>query len=200
MTDAPQFAIVPVPPDPGPLRNLIVADAIVQGDMAAVMQNIIDSRQQRDLRLLVLRGDAVIRAEEAIKLRKFRDICTEIAKAEARMDSIMARKALDAERESLAAELNAKNQQIVDTYSFADDLPPTDEPSVAEPDAESVYPAPEGNYPTPCLHPDPGVDDAGSAPDSDGWLPKSLVGNLMPVIDPKELKHPAPAPPASIDL
>jgi hypothetical protein len=38
MTDsAPQFAIVPVPKDPGPVRTLITEDAIATGNLSAIL-------------------------------------------------------------------------------------------------------------------------------------------------------------------
>jgi hypothetical protein len=180
MTDAPEFAIVPLPPD-GPFRAAIKSDAIAIGSKSAIMQHVIDTRQQRDLRFLVLRADAATRAEKAIEARRQADrdaliqnLCDGINKMQRRLDSY-------AEREALLAERDAQARQIIETYSIPAD-------------------AYEGDHPDPSLEAEPGPRSADT-----GELPKPLLGNLPatePELDPADPDNPQVGlqAPATTDL
>jgi hypothetical protein len=195
MADDPsEFAIVPVPSEHGSLRNLLTANAVVTGDMAAVMQNIVDSRAQRDLSLLVLRADAAVRAEQEIEEQKAQEratliqsLCDGISRMCARLDE-------HEERAALTRELDAQTRQIVDTYSIPDDGIDPDPPMGEEPEEE-------GDYPAPNLTADPRAND--TDPEDKGELPAFLKEpGPYAVPTEAELAHPqkGPSPPASIDL
>jgi hypothetical protein len=210
MANTDTFAIVPVPEDPGPLRTLITSNARMIGSKSAVMANIVDTRAQQDLHRLIRRADAARRVEDAIEAQKaeqreqaLHSLCDGIARMRQRLDSLETRR-------ELAAELNAQNQQIIDTYSIPADLPPADLPapdadptaatSPSQSDAVGGSPEPsqlcdlKGDYPAPNLQSDARANDAD--PEGKGWLPKPLEGNLTSsysVVDPEELAHPDPA-------
>jgi hypothetical protein len=223
MPDDREFAIVALPSEPGPLRSLFTSNARMVGDFKAVMGNILDSRQQRDLRLYVARGDALMRAEQVIEAKKTKAAMQKLA---AECDQLMAR--VDAfeerkEREALRVECDEQARRIIDTYEIPDDLPELDEdadppgingPSVvAEPDAglysapEGDFPAenlrplgePKGDYPQPTLY--PSLRD-GAAPD--GWLPSFLEqAGTEPISDARARKRQqpeAPQMPATSDI
>jgi hypothetical protein len=217
-----QFAIVKVPADPGPLRTLFTSNARMVGDFNAVMANIIGTRAQRDLRLYVARGDALLRAEQVLEQKKAREqaaaIAAECDKLVARFDAFVEEK----EREALQAEADAQAQAIIDTYSIPDDLPELDRdadppgvngPSMAAKpmaDAEAVMSEPvgKGEFPEPNLYPDPSEADGrtpdAADPEGKGWLPDFLKDpGTAPPPKPAYLKKPqaeGPQEPASIDL
>jgi hypothetical protein len=213
MPDEPRlFAIVPVPPEPGPLRSLLTSNAFMVGDKRAVMANIIDTRAQRDLRLLVARGDALMRAEEVLEAKKaqarvdaLQSVCDACDQMMRRLDALEDRRALSAERER-------QEQKLIDTYTIPDDLPdlglprpdlnptaatapsrsgqgPASAASAPAADAEAIMGEPEGHYPAPNLQPDLRANDADA--EGGGWLPEFLKEpgtELQP--DPAELAHP----------
>jgi hypothetical protein len=213
MPDPAQFAIVPLPDSPGPLRSALTVNAIATGSMSAVMQHIPDSREQRDLNLLIKRADAAYRVEQEIEARKAlaRDdlvqrLCDGISRMQRRLDSYIT-------REELRRERDAQSRQIVDTYSIPADLQtsdPTPEPAhdtTRAADTEAVFPAQEGDYPQPSLYPDPRASDSGRTPDSTDRPPYPLPLDLAtpasrPVVSAKELTHPQKPQeqPTAIDL
>lgn len=190
--DAHEFAIVRVPSDRG-LRALITANAVVTGDMSAVMQNIIDSRAQRDLHSLVLRADAAVRAEQAIEEQKAQEqvaliqsLCDGISRMQRRLDE-------HEERAALTRELDVQSRKIVDTYSLDADDGLDPDPDFGDEDPEG------GDYPAPNL--EPSLRDAAD-PENKGELSEFLKEpGPYAVPEPADLAHPqeGPNPPAVID-
>jgi hypothetical protein len=192
--DTPEFAIVPVPSSPGPMRALITADAIATGDMSAVMQNILDSHAQRDLTQLIRRADAAMRVESAIEEQKsvereqlIQSLCDGISRMQRRLDTLE-------EQRALTAQLDEQSQQLIDTYTIPDDDGIDPDPFFGEEETEG------GDYPASNL--EPSLRDA-TGPESKGELPEFLKEpGPYAVPEPADLKNPqmGPNPPASIDL
>jgi hypothetical protein len=207
---------------------LITGMAHMTGGMSDVMAAIPGTREQKDLRLLVLRADAAVRAEQAIEARKTAErddlvqrLCDGISQMQRRLDAY-------AEREALRRELDAQSQQIVDTYSIPADLKdpdPTALDGAVGQDAEAVFPAQEGDYPAPSLYPSlreadgrvpgnterepPRLEEALTEDDTDATgpppypLPLDLATPATrPVVSPAELRNPQnpQEQPTAIDL
>jgi hypothetical protein len=197
MTDVPdQFAIVPLPKDPGPLRTIITADAVMTGDMKSVMANIMDSDAQRDLRLTQFRVDSFLRAEEEIQARKDAEQAKAIRKFCNAVDDMTGRFDRYTKRERLRQQLAAEKQAMADMLAIPADLKDPDPGGQKKPpveDAEAVFPAQEGDYPQPNLYPSLREAD-GRIPDSERREPPNLREALAEADDQAMPGEPEPEP------
>jgi hypothetical protein len=164
----PDFAIVPLPS--GKQGSALKADAVATGGMSALFQDIHDAA---NLKEIIQRADAAVRAEQEIQARHLEErdqviqaLCDGITSMTRRLDQYQTRLALQ-------RELDAQSRLIMDTYSIPDDLAHELERDHPTPIPGLTADPATGSLPAPSLTPDPRSADATiPATSRCPWLPQ----------------------------